>query len=246
MIMRVLHQDRKAGEIKLMVDNLDDLWHLYNIINVGDMIISLTFRRDEAKTDKIRAERAEKKRMVLGIKVEKVEFSESDSRLRILGVIIEGPQDLGAHHTLNIGEGDSLTIRKQDWKDSQLERIKRAVDDAKKPRLLFVSLENDEAIIAVTRQFGVQEIAHITAGSSGKMYDQKDGGDFFGEIITKIKQNRGTGGSFSDPRSRVRQRILDLSREGKGTGHIQERVHLSYWTSWDDRNTRTDEERSRL
>ena len=162
MIMRVLHQDRKAGEIKLMVDNLDDLWHLYNIINVGDMIISLTFRRDEAKTDKIRAERAEKKRMVLGIKVEKVEFSESDSRLRILGVIIEGPQDLGAHHTLNIGEGDSLTIRKQDWKDSQLERIKRAVDDAKKPRLLFVSLENDEAIIAVTRQFGVQEVLLIS------------------------------------------------------------------------------------
>ncbi|HPP44180.1 MAG TPA: mRNA surveillance protein pelota, partial [Methanomassiliicoccaceae archaeon] len=81
----------------MMIETLDDLWHLYNIIDEGDMIISVTYRREEAKSDKIRAERAEKKRMVLGVRAEKIEFHETESRLRILGVIEEGPQDIGSY-----------------------------------------------------------------------------------------------------------------------------------------------------
>ena len=187
--MKVLHQDRKAGEIKVQVESLDDLWHLYNVIELGDVIISVTFRRDESKSDKIRAERVEKKKMVLGVQSEKIDFSESDSRLRILGVIVEGAQDISAYHTLNIGEGDILTIRKQDWSMACLERIKRAVDDSKRPKLLFVSLENEEALIAIARQFGMQEIAHIYSPSSGKFYEQKDSSsDYYDDIIQKINK----------------------------------------------------------
>jgi protein pelota len=186
--MKVLHQDRKAGEIKFQIETLDDLWHLYNIINKEDIVISLTYRRDESKTDKIRAERAEKKRMVLGIQVEKVEFHESESRLRVHGVIVEGPQDLGAYHTLNLAEGDVLTVRKADWPPSTLERVRRSVEDARKPKLLFVALENDEAVIAVARQFGIQELARIYAPSAGKMYEQKEGADYYQDVLDKVKQ----------------------------------------------------------
>lgn len=186
--MRVLHQDRQAGEIKVQVETLDDLWHLFNIIALGDVAISVTYRRDEAKTDKLRAERGEKKRMVLGIRVENVEFHESESRLRVHGVIVEGPQDVGSYHTLNLGEGDSLTIRKVTWSPVVLDRVRRAVEDAKKPKILFVSLENDEAVIAVARQFGIQEIARIYAPSSGKMYEQKEDRSYLEEVIDKVKQ----------------------------------------------------------
>lgn len=187
--MRVLNQEEQTGEIKVLIETLDDLWHLYNIIIPGDVVIAVTFRRDEVKADKIRAERAEKKRMVLGIRVEKIEFHDSESRLRILGVIEEGPQDIGAHHTLILGEGESLTIRKDEWSRVTLERITRAVDDSKKPKILFVSIETDEAYIAASRQFGIQEIATINASSSGKMYEQKESRDFYGEVLEKIKMS---------------------------------------------------------
>ncbi len=186
--MRVLHQDRGTGEIKMMIETLDDLWHLYNIVEEGDMIISVTFRREEAKADKIRAERAEKKRMVLGICAEKIEFHETESRLRILGVIEEGPQDVGSHHTLNLAEGDVVTVRKAEWTPLKLERVRRSVEDARRPRLLFVSLDNDEATIAVARQFGIQEVARIYASGSGKMYEQKISDDFYPEIVDKVRQ----------------------------------------------------------
>jgi len=151
------------------------------------------FRRDEAKTDKIRAERAEKKRMVLGIQAEKVEFHESESRLRILGTIVEGPQDVGSHHTLNLGEGEVLTVRKVEWTPSKLERVRRSVEDARRPRLLFVALDNDEAVIAVARQFGMQEVARICSTGSGKMYEQKGQDDFYPEVIDKVRQTAEPG-----------------------------------------------------
>ena len=186
--MRVLHQDRQAGEIKFQVETLDDLWHLYNIIMPGDVVISVTYRRDESKTDKLRAERGEKKRMVLGIITEKVDFHESESRLRVHGVIMEGPQDVGSYHTLNLGEGDVLTVRKAEWSSAVLDRVRRAVEDSRKPKILFVSLENDEAVIAIARQFGIQEVARIYAPSTGKMYDQKEDRNYYEDVVEKVKQ----------------------------------------------------------
>lgn len=191
--MRVLHQDRRTGEIKLRIDSLDDLWHLHKLIDHGDLVRATTYRRDEVKTDKLRAERGEKKRMTLGIRVEKVEFHESESRLRVLGVIEEGPQDLGAHHTLNLTEGDWISVLKAEWKESQLQRIMRAVEDSKAPRIVFAAVEADEAVVAVLRQFGIKEVAHIYGPSRGKMFEQKDEGDFYGEIIAKVKQEAAGG-----------------------------------------------------
>ncbi|MEM0449134.1 MAG: mRNA surveillance protein pelota [Methanomassiliicoccales archaeon] len=186
--MRLLHQDRRTGEIKFEVDNLDDLWHLYNIIEKGDLVLATTFRREEQKSDKVRSERGEKRRVFLGIRVEKVEFHEFDNRLRITGVIEQGPQDIGAYHTLNVEEGQVLTVVKRDWKDSTLERIKRAVEDSKRPSIVFVALENDEATIAVMRQYGMQPIATIYGPSGGKMYEQRTDDAYYEEIIEKVKQ----------------------------------------------------------
>ncbi|MDD1747450.1 MAG: mRNA surveillance protein pelota [Methanomassiliicoccales archaeon] len=186
--MRLLHQDRKTGEIKFQVDNMDDLWHLYNIIELGDLVLASTYRREEQKSDKVRNERGEKKRVFLGIRVEKMEFHEFDSRLRITGVIEQGPQDLGAHHTFNVEEGEVLTVVKLHWKDSTLDRIKRALEDSKRPTIVFVSIENDEATIAVMRQYGMQNLATICGPSGGKMYEQKTDDDFYLEIIEKVGQ----------------------------------------------------------
>ncbi len=191
--MKVLHQDRFKGEIKMQVEVSDDLWHLYNILTPGDLVYASTYRREEAKSDKIRAERGEKKRMTLGIRLEKVEFGEFDNRLRLLGVIEEGPQDVGSYHTLLMEEGEVLSVIKQQWKPSQLDRVRRAVEDSKKPSVMFISLDDDEATVAVMRQFGVQKLADIFAGGHGKMYASKEEGDYFGEIIVKAKQAYSSG-----------------------------------------------------
>ena len=68
--MRVLQRDPKTGEIKVRVENADDLWHLHNLVLSGDSVRASTYRREEVKTDKVRPERGEKVRVTLTIRVE--------------------------------------------------------------------------------------------------------------------------------------------------------------------------------
>jgi len=98
--MRLLGEDRSSESVKLQVETDEDLWHLYNIIEEGDLVTASTTRREEKSADKLRAEKMEKKRMTLGIRIQKIEFSEEDLRLKLLGIIETGPQDIGQHHTL--------------------------------------------------------------------------------------------------------------------------------------------------
>ena len=174
--------------ISIQIETDDDIWHLYNVIEIGDLVTMSTVRREEKASDKIRAERAEKKRMILTIKIEKIEFSEDDLRLRLLGIIENGPQDIGQHHTLFLEVGERLTIQKNKWKETQIERLNRAVSDTNKPRMIFVSLDQDEATIAMMRQFGLKEIATIRSQKSGKQYqDSSKSDNYHEEIISKLK-----------------------------------------------------------
>ncbi len=186
--MRILGKDPSTGSIKLMLETDEDMWHLFNVLEVGDLVTASTTRREEKSADKIRAEKMEKKRMILGIRTEKIEFSDDDLRLRVLGTIESGPQDIGQHHTLIFEIGDSLALTKMHWRETQLERLDRAVNDSKKPRIIFVSLDQDDATIAVLRQFGLKEITTIRSGRSGKQYEEKGKTDnYHGEITDKLK-----------------------------------------------------------
>ncbi|MEW5748520.1 MAG: mRNA surveillance protein pelota [Candidatus Thermoplasmatota archaeon] len=186
--MRILHQDARSNEIKLMPQNIDDLWHLSNLIDERDMVFATTYRRKEEQSDKLRNERMEKVRMRLGIRVEKVEFHESDDRLRILGRIESGPQDIGEHHTLMVSPGEDITIIKPEWRTHHFDRIKRAVAAAEKPSLVFVSIEDTEAVVAAAREYGIKEHATITRNPGGKMYDAKSNeAEYLDEVVEKLR-----------------------------------------------------------
>jgi protein pelota len=185
--MRVLHRDPKTGEIKVRVENPDDLWHLHNLIQPGDLVRASTYRREEVKTDKVRPERGEKVRVTLTLRAEKVEFQPFSDRLRISGVIVEGPQDLGRHHTLNAGVEDILSVIKT-WRPHELRRIDEAVAAGQKPLVAFLSLDDEEALLAQLRQYGVRELATIRAPGHGKMFPSGEAKTaYFDEILGKLR-----------------------------------------------------------
>ena len=188
--MRVLHRDLKHGEIRLQVQNLDDLWHLDNLVQPGELVRAMTARRGEQKGDKLRPERMDKMKMLLGIRVEKIEFHEFADYLRISGVIEEGPQDHGAHHTLNLTINDDLTIVKE-WRESELKRIEEAVSATQKPLISFLCLDDEEATIAQLRQYGLREVATLHAPGHGKMFPTGEGEPaYFEEILEKLRQSK--------------------------------------------------------
>jgi protein pelota len=190
--MKVIFKDLKHGEIKLMPENLDDIWHLYNIINEGDIVRGLTYRSEEENDDKIRSKKSEKKHMMLGIRVKEVKFHEFSDRLRVHGIIEEGPQDLGSFHTLNIKSEsmDKITIIKKEWKHHQLDRIDEAVRFRNQSILTFISLDEDNATIAILRNSGIQWITDINSKRSGKMYESEYSfNEYFNNIISIARIN---------------------------------------------------------
>ncbi len=185
--MRLLEQNPRTGEIKVLVTNPDDLWHLYNIILPGDTVKASTYRREEAREDAIRAEREKKVRVFVSLSVERCEFMEFQSTLRVTGKIVDAPFDIGSYHTLNIDEGSDIVIQKEVWPGHMLQRIKDAVAGKGNAQLIAVAIEYGEATIAVLKSFGVDEVATIHSTSMKESPGKREKSDFFGQIIEQVR-----------------------------------------------------------
>ncbi|WP_406660764.1 mRNA surveillance protein pelota [Methanolobus sp. ZRKC3] len=183
--MRVTKRFLKGrdGEISLVAETLDDLWHLKYIIEKGDLIFAVTKRKAEAASDKIRPEKVEKKTVRLGIRVDDMEFHKFSNRLRVGGVIEQG-MDVGHHHTLNVEENSVLSINKT-WKKDQLERIDEAEASSKRPKVVIVAVEEGDADIGLVRHYGIELYSHISQ-SSGKRSEGSLREHFFQEILDQL------------------------------------------------------------
>src|SRR4030042_3197168 len=184
--MRVLKKNLRGdeGEITLLPESLDDLWHLQHLVARGDLVFALTHRKVAAIADKMRPEKMERKTVRLGIKVEDIEFHIYSNWLRLHGVIKSG-MDVGAYHTLNIEVGTDLSILKYHWRPDTLQRIDDAVAESLRPRVVLALVEEGEATIGVLRQFGVQMAAELRMGS-GKGSGMDHRAIFFRDVAGAI------------------------------------------------------------
>ncbi|RLA92501.1 MAG: hypothetical protein DRG69_08805, partial [Deltaproteobacteria bacterium] len=184
--MKILRRDLKEGIVKVMVQDREDCWHLYSVIERGDRVSSVTYRTKKDKGDKARSKKEEKERVYITIEVEDKEFQKFTDRLRIRGRIVEGVEEIGAYHTFNVEPGMELKIEKDEWKRWQLERLERATK--KHPKMVVVAMDDESATIARLHEYGVEEVATIYSGRSGKMYeDESNAGNYYQQILSKIK-----------------------------------------------------------
>ncbi len=163
--MQVLKQDYPS--ITLLPENLADLWYLEKIIDPGDEIASVTFRKFKTETGE-----SERKRVWIKIRVEKVDFQRFSNVLRVLGTILEGrPEELvsfGSHHTIEISPGTSFTLTKRKWLNYHKTMIERAIQASKKPKLVLVAMDDDQASIYVLREVGLDPLAELYCQGKGK------------------------------------------------------------------------------
>lgn len=177
-----------AGEIRLLPESIDDLWHLQHLIAPGDLVFATTFRSVDTATDKIRPEKVEKRPVRLGIRAERLEFSEHGVRLRISGVIENG-MDCGDYHTLNVETGYEISVIKQ-WRPVDLERIERAVKSSVYGVIHILTLEEGEAELFRLRQYGPESVIAITTGS-GKGGESNNRTAFFDQVMGYIAEISG-------------------------------------------------------
>ncbi|MFA4823761.1 MAG: mRNA surveillance protein pelota [Methanoregula sp.] len=171
------------GEIRLFPESVDDLWHLQHLVAPGDLVFATTFRSVDTASDKLRPEKVEKRPVRLGVRIERVEFSEHGIRLRLSGVIEHGI-DIGAYHTLNVETGFEISVIKQ-WRPHELERIERAVKSSAFSLIHILTIEEGEAELFRLRQYGPESVVTFSAGS-GKGGESDNRPAFFEQVLAPL------------------------------------------------------------
>jgi len=176
------------GEIRLLPESIDDLWHLQHLIAPGDLVFATTFRSVDTTSDKIRPEKVEKRPVRLGVRIDRHEFSVHGARLRLTGIIEHGV-DTGAFHTISVETGYEISVIKQ-WRPLERERIDRAVKASVYGVIHILTIEEGEAELFRLRQYGPESVITLTAGS-GKGAETESRTGFFDQIIATIAEITG-------------------------------------------------------
>ncbi len=186
--MKITKQSREEGFIRLVPENLEDLWHLERVLSIGDKVEGVSFRTFKASE----AATAEKKKIHLTLYAEKIEFARSSNKLRVTGKILSGtPEEfvqVGSYHTIDVEPNFPITIYK-DWKQHHLDRLKQAISETKRPRLFILVLDEQQAQFASVRGFGVSYDwdleSHGSKRDTAKKQVESEKG-YFGELLSRL------------------------------------------------------------
>ena len=171
--MKIIEKNLRQGYVKLVPDSQDDLWHLYNVIYIGDEVYAYSSRAIKTDTEYSRPKSAERFSAFMGIKVENVAWDKFLGKLRINGLICHAPDIIppGAHHTLSIALNQPVTIVKKEWPEHLLHRLERATETEKS--ILIIAIDDEGFAIAETKQYGVEIKVEERTKLPGKLEAEK-------------------------------------------------------------------------
>jgi protein pelota len=167
--------DLKKGFVKVQPESLDDIWHLFNIISRGDGVYAKTTREVKIEGEGMRPAKGERISVSIGIIADDVSFDKSINRLRVKGVVVEAPEDLGikgAHHTINVIIGNPVTITKAKWLEHHIDRLKTASEQKVAP-ILVVALDDGDCCIALLQHYGFDVKLEMKSKLPGKLEAEK-------------------------------------------------------------------------
>ncbi|KAJ3608521.1 hypothetical protein NHX12_025568 [Muraenolepis orangiensis] len=136
--MKLLHKDIEkdnAGQVTLMPEEAEDMWHTYNLLQVGDSLRASTIRT------------------TLTVCVETIDFDTQACQLRVKGTNLGENQyvKMGAYHTIELEPNRKFTLAKKVWDSVLLDRIEQACDAAQKVDVAAVMMQEGLAnVVLVT------------------------------------------------------------------------------------------------
>lgn len=123
-IFQKIDQATHTFQVKLLIRQPDDIWHLMHLINNQDHIKAKTSRKVVKETD-IGMTHSQRKTFEIVMKVLSVEYLEDADILRISGTNASSSHfmKIGQHHSLEVGINSKLVLIKHRWDALHLSRI---------------------------------------------------------------------------------------------------------------------------
>lgn len=133
--MKLVHKSIEkglSGSIALIPEETEDMWHVYNLVSVGDRVRASTFRKVTTQGS-TGTRTSNKVRTTLTISVEDIDFDTQACKLRLKGRNVEENEHvkMGAYHTIDVEPNRKFALFKNEWDTVSLERVDVATDPSK-------------------------------------------------------------------------------------------------------------------
>ncbi|KAJ8904878.1 hypothetical protein NDN08_001392 [Rhodosorus marinus] len=194
--MRIVHKSiAKDGEgrVKLIATEAEDLWHLYNLIDVGNFVKATTIRKVQRETDTGSSE-SERLKIVLTIEVAEVDFDSQGLQLRIKGrnVVENSHVKVGAFHTIEVELHRSFELTKSKWDVIDLDRLTTASEPTAGADVAAVVMQEGLANVCVLSnslsRFVARVESNIPRKAAGAAFNKdKSKSKFFDLVYRAIK-----------------------------------------------------------
>lgn len=152
--MKLVSKDVSAkdgsGQVALIPEEDEDMWHAFNIIAEGDSLRSTTIRKVQTESA-TGSTSSQKVRTTLTISVEDVDFDTAACMLRVKGRNIQENQyvKMGAYHTVDLELNRKFVLAKECWDAIALERIENACDPSQKADVAAVVMQEGLAHVCL-------------------------------------------------------------------------------------------------
>ncbi len=163
--MKIRVLDRRGWRLEVRPESEEDLWVLRNTLRPGDLVTGRTLRDVAVKG----SESKRRKPVTVTMRVKYVEFQPFTGRLRIYGVIVEGPEEYGLkgkHHAMTVSPGQVIVVEREGgWSRRVVERLESS---GPRGRAVVAAVDYDEYAIAVVALHGYRVVAEGSASLPGK------------------------------------------------------------------------------
>ena len=132
-----------SGSVMLRPDTPEDLWHSYNLLKKEDLVRCTTVRK-VIKESSTGSTTSSKKRLMLTIRLRKIDFDPDALQVRLSGVV-ENQNELvrlGAHHTLTLELNQNFSIEKDCWDQIYLEILEEACNPERQAELAAIVMHS--------------------------------------------------------------------------------------------------------
>ncbi|BAN90599.1 pelota family protein [Aeropyrum camini] len=162
--MRVEVLDNKRKIVRLRPESEEDLWLLRITLRPGDVVRIRTYRDVQVGSG-----RKERVAMTLSIRLDSIEFQPFTGKLRISGIVVEGPDEFGVkgrRHSTAVSIGTWLVVeREKGWGEKELDRL---ASGRARGTAVVAAVDYDEFALAVLAGHGMKILEDTSARLPGK------------------------------------------------------------------------------
>jgi protein pelota len=175
LIKRQISAKDGSGMVLLRPEDSEDLWRAYNLVREGDRVRSTTVRKI-VKESSTGSTSSAKKRLMLTIAVERVDFDADALQVRVSGQVSSENDSvkLGAYHTLTLEPNQNFSVEKDCWDQVYLDVLEEATNPERQAEVAAAVMQPGLAhvclvagALTVTRARVEVNIPKKRTGSSG-------------------------------------------------------------------------------